>query len=159
MSDLSNEVKDVFQPRSELLKLRREAVQVFNEAERATYQKIAKRFAEERGQTTRSFEADYASKVSEAQKRLIDKAGSVKRGLVPKWGGADNFDKTHTNRRAQQEVRATHENELKRIDQSESEVLAEMLTKARERMKPSKNFQSAVDGRSVLERRPRSWSR
>lgn len=162
MSDLTREVKDIFQPKSELLKLRRDAVQVFSDTEWTSYQKIAKRFDDKRQHTKRSFETEYASKVSEAQKRLIDKAGSVQRGLVPKRVGADNFDKTRIYRRAQREVLTSHENELRRIENSECEVLSEMLSKARERMKPtmkpSKNFQSAVDGQSVRDRRPRTWN-
>lgn len=163
MSDLSDEIKGVFLPRGELYRLRREAARSFNAPEWASYQKAAKQFDEERKQRKQSFNSEYAFRVSRAQKKLIDEAGSVKRGLTPKGVSVDYFDKSQTYYLAQREVRFDHDNDMMRIDQSECEVLAEMLSKTREREElkrlPTKDFQKSVDRRSGPERRVKSWSR
>lgn len=163
MSDLADEIKDVFLPRGELYVLRREASRAFNAPEWASYQKAAKQFDEERLKKRQSFNAEYASRVSRAQKKFIDEAGSVKRELTPKGVGVDHFDKSLTYWHAQREVRFDHDNDMMRIDQRECEVLSEMLSKAREREElrrlPTTEFQKSVDRRSSTEIRVRTRSR
>lgn len=163
MSGLSDEVKDIFVPRGELHRLRREAAKRFNAPEWESYQTVAKQFDDERQKRKRSFSSEYALRVAQAQKKFIDEAGSVKRGLTPKGVSVDYFDKSQTYYLAQREVRFDHDNDLMRIDQRECEVLSEMLSKAREREElkrlPTKDFQKSVDRRSGVERRVRTRSR
>jgi len=163
MTSLTNEVKDLFQPRSDLLALRKEAARILNDGEWVAYKKVAKEFDGKRRFTERQYELDYPSRVNEVRRRLINEAGSVKRGLVFKRYASDGFNKDEINRRAHMEVRAAHKNDLTRIDQQECEALRPMLENAHERVeqreKPIKDFQKAVDRRSGQDRRVRSWSR
>lgn len=163
MSSLTDEVKDLFQPRSELLDLRLKAAKVLNNEEWAAYKKVAEMLDGERRYTKRALELEYADRVSDAQRRLINKAGSVKRRFVDRRFGSDPFNKREINRQAQLEVRAAHRQDLARIDQRECDAIRPMLENAQARTalreKPIKDFQKAVDRRSGEDRRVRSWSR
>ena len=163
MSGLTDEVKDLFNPRSELLELRKKAAQVLNNDEWKTYKKTVEKLDGDRRYTKRAFELEYADRVSEARRRLINKAGSVKRRLVDKRFGSDPFGKHEINRQAQLEVRAAHQQDMARIDQRECDAIRPMLENVQERVqareKPIKDFQKAVDRRSGEDRRVRSWSR
>jgi len=163
MSSLTDEVKDLFQPRSDLLQLRQEAAKILNQDEWSAYKKVAKKFEGERRFCERQYELDYPKRVEKARLRLINEAGSVKRNLVFKRYSADGFNKDEINRRAHMEVRAAHKNDLVRIDHRECEALRPMLENAQarseQREKPIKDFQKAVDRRSSEDRRVRSWSR
>ncbi len=163
MTSLSQEVKDLFQPRSDLFDLRRQAATILNKEEWAAYKKQADKFDGERRYVKRAYELEYPARIAKAQRRLINEAGSVKRRLVHKVFGADAFDKNEINRRAQMNVRRAHNNDLARIDQRECNLLRTMLNKSQnltaQREKPIKDFQRAVDRRSGQERRMRSRSR
>ena len=163
MTSLSQEVKDLFQPRSDLLKLRREAAKVLNHEEWAEYKTLSKKFDGERRFVKRTFEMEYPARLTKARLRLINQAGAVKRRLVLKVFGADAFDKTEINRRARIEVRTAHHNDLARIDKRECDALRTILNKSQnrtmQREKPIKDFQKAVDRRTGPERRARSRSR
>lgn len=163
MTSLTNEVKDLFKPRSDLFDLRREAAKILSQDEWTAYKKQADKFDGERRYVKRAYEIEYPARIAKAQRRLINEAGSVKRRLVYKVFGADAFDKNEINRRAQLNVRRSHHRDLARIDQREGDVLRSMLSKAqkhtKEREKPIKDFQKAVDRRTGQDRRVRSWSR
>jgi hypothetical protein len=163
MSSLTDEVKDLFKPRSELLELRKEAARILNNDEWAAYKKESAKLDGKRRYTKRTLELEYADRVSQAQRRIINKAGSVKRRLVDRRFGLDQFNKHETNRQAQLEVRAAHQQDMARIDQRECDILRGMIENAKERVqareKPIKDFQKAVDRRSGEDRRVRSWSR
>ncbi len=163
MTRLTNEVKDLFQPRSDLLALRKEAARALNADEWAAYKKVTEKYDGERRFTKRQYELEYPSRVNEVRRRLINEAGSVKRSLVFKRYVSDGFNKDEINRRAHMEVRTAHKNDLARIDQQECETLRPMLENAQARVeqreKPIKDFQKAVDRRSGQDRRVRSWSR
>jgi len=163
MSSLTNEVKDLFQPRSDLLKLRKEAAMVLNQDEWAAYKKVAETFDGQRRSTERQYELDYPNRVDQVRRRLINEAGSVRRNLVFKRYAADGFNKDEINRRAQIEVRTAHQRDHARIDQNECAEIRPMLENAQARVaareKPIKDFQKAVDRRSATDRRVRSWSR
>ncbi|AXX98093.1 hypothetical protein [Profundibacter amoris] len=163
MTSLTKEVKDLFKPRGDLFDLRREAAKILGQEEWAAYKKQAEKFDGERRYVKRAYELEYPHRFAKAQRRLINEAGSVKRRLVYKVFGSDAFDKGEINRRAQMNVRGAHNNDLAQIDQREGDVLRSMLSKAQKRSvqreKPIKDFQKAVDRRSGMERRVRSWSR
>lgn len=163
MSGLTDEVKDLFKPRSDLLELRKEAARVLNNEEWKTYKKVVENLGGDRRYTKRAFELEYADRVSKAQRRLINKAGSVKRRLVDKRFGSDPFNKHEINRQAQLEVRASHRQDMARIDQRECDAIRPMLENAQVRIqareKPIKDFQKAVDRRLGEDRRVQSWSR
>ncbi|MEE2943830.1 MAG: hypothetical protein VX444_01515 [Pseudomonadota bacterium] len=163
MTSLTHEVKDLFQARSDLLELRKEAARALNTEEWRAYKKVVEKFDGERRFTKRQYELEYPNRVNEVRRRLINEAGSVKRGLVFKRYASDGFNKDEINRRAHMEVRNAHKNDLTRIDQKECEALRPMLENAQARVeqreKPIKDFQKAVDRRSGQDRRVRSWSR
>lgn len=163
MTSLSKEVKDLFQPRSDLFDLRRQAAKILNKEEWTAYKKQADKFDGERRYVKRAYELEYPARIAKARRRLINEAGSVKRRLVHKVFGSDVFDKNEINRRAQMNVRRAHHSDLSRIDQRECDALRTMLNKSQnltaQREKPIKDFQKAVDRRSGQERRTRSWSR
>lgn len=163
MSSLTEEVKGLFEPRSKLLELRKEAARMLNNDEWTAYKEVSSKLDSERRYTRRTFELEYADRVSEAQWRLIHKAGSVKRQLVDRRFGSDAFNKHQINRQAQLEVRSAHKRDMARIDDRECDALSTMLDSAKARVqareKPIKDFQKAVDRRSGEDRRVRSWSR
>lgn len=163
MSELSDQVRDHFKPRGELYKLRHDLARVMNKDEWEKYRQVSKSFDGKRRYAERAFELDYTTRFEEARRRLIDEAGSVKRRLVPKFLGSDNFDKSEINRRAQEHVRDAHAKDMARIDIEESKVLRSMLESSESRIQqremPKKDFQKAVDRRSGPDRRVRSWSR
>ncbi|MDF1803189.1 hypothetical protein [Thalassovita sp.] len=163
MSSLTDEVKGLFEPRSKLLELRKEAARILNNDEWSAYKKASSDFDRERRYTRRTFELEYADRVSDAQRSLIQKAGSVKRRLVDRRFGSDPFNRQHINRQAQLEVRSAHKKDMARIDDRECNALNTMLDSAKVRVKarekPIKDFQKAVDRRSGEDRRVRSWNR
>ncbi len=106
MSSLTDEVKGLFEPRSKLLELRREAAGVLNNDEWAAFKMTSEKLDGERRYTKRTFELEYSDRVSEAQRRLIHKAGSVKQRLVDRRFSSDPFNKQEINRQAQLEVRS-----------------------------------------------------
>jgi hypothetical protein len=163
MSELSDQVRDHFKPRGELYELRHQLARVMNKEEWDKYRSVSKNFADKRRYTERAFELDYPSRFDQARLRLIDEAGSIKRRFVPKFIGADNFDKSEINRRAQNQVRDAHAKDMARIDIQESKELRSMLessdSRIQQREKPIKDFQTAVDRRSGPDRRVRAWNR
>lgn len=163
MSELSDQVRDHFKPRGELYELRHQLARVMNKEEWVKYRSVSKNFADKRRYTERAFELDYPSRFDQARQRLIAEAGSIKRNFVPKFIGADNFDKTEINRCAQKHVRDVHAKDMARIDIEEGTELRSMLESSESRMqqreKPKKDFQKAVDRRSGPDRRVRFWSR
>lgn len=163
MSELSDQVRDHFKPRGELYELRHQLARVMNQEEWEKYRKVSKSFTGKRRYTERAFELDEPARIDEARQRLINEAGSIKRNFVPKFLGADNFDKTEINRRAQNQVRDAHAKDMTRIDVEESTELRSMLENSAQRIqqreKPVKDFQNAVDRRLGEDRRTRSWSR
>lgn len=163
MSSLSDDIKKAFQPQSDLEHLRIEAFRTLNRKEAKQYQKIANEFDAQRRYVKRSFEMEYPSRVSEERRQLINKAGSIKRGFVPRFLGGDGFNKDAINRQAQMNVRAVRKRDLARIDKSEVESIRSMLESSQARSalreKPIKDFLKAVDRRSGQERRTRSWKR
>lgn len=163
MSELSDQVRDHFKPRGELYELRHQLAHGMKKDEWDKYRKVSKNFADKRRFTERSFELDYPSRFDQARQRLIDEAGSIKRRFVPKFMGADNFDKSEINRRAKNHVRDAHAMDMARIDKQEGKVLRSMLEssagRTQQREKPKKEFQKAVDRRAGQDRRVRSWSR
>lgn len=163
MSELSDQVRDHFKPRGELYELRHQLAHVMDKEEWDKYRRVSKNFADKRRYTERAFALDYTSRIDQARQRLIDEAGSIKRHFVPKFIGADNFDKSDINRRAQNHVRDAHAKDMARIDIQESKELRSMLessdSRTQQREKPRKDFQKAVDRRSGPDRRVRSWSR
>mgnify|MGYP007073293219 FL=1 len=74
MTSLSNEVKDLFQPRSDLLDLRREAAKTLSPNEWTAYKKAIKEFDGERRYTQRQYELEYPNRVNEVRRRLINEA-------------------------------------------------------------------------------------
>lgn len=163
MSELSDQVRDHFKPRGDLYELRHQLARVMNKEEWDKYRSVSKIFADKRRYTERAFELDYPSRFDQARQRLIAEAGSIKRNFVPKFIGADNFDKTEINRRAQKHVRDVHAKDMARIDIDEGTELRSMLesseSRIQQREKPKKDFQKAVDRRSGPDRRVRSWTR
>jgi len=163
MSELSDQVRAHFKPRGEVYELRHKLAQVMNGKEWQEFRKVTEDFGGKRTFTKRAFELDYHLRFDEARQRLIDEAGSVKRRLVPKFMGSDNFDKTEINRRADKQVRDAHDKDLARIDVAEAGVLRDMLGNCEKRVmqkeKPLRDFQKAVDRRAGPDRRVRSWSR
>lgn len=163
MPSLTDEVKRYFAPHSKLLEMRREAARALNGDEWTAYKKASEKLDGERRFTKRTFELEYADRVSEAQRRLIQKAGTVKRRLVDRRFGFDPFNKQQINRQAQLEVRSAHQQDMAHIDDRECNAIRKMLDGAKARVqareKPIKDFQKAVDRRSGEERRVRSWSR
>lgn len=163
MSSLTEEVKGLFAPRSKLLELRKEAARVLNNDEWAAFKKTSKNLDDERRYTKRTFELEYADRVSKTERHLIHKAGSVKRRLVDRRFGSDPFGKQEINRQAQLEVRSAYKQDMARIDDRECDAIRTMLDGAKARVeareKPIKDFQKAVDRRSGEDRRVRSWSR
>jgi len=79
MSNLTKDVNDLFAARSELHDLRKQAIEVLNEKEWATYQKTVEEFKGVRRYTERAYELDYDIRVDAVRRRLINEAGSVKR--------------------------------------------------------------------------------
>lgn len=163
MSELSDQVRDNFKPRGELYELRHQLARVMNKDEWDKYRSVSKNFADRRSYTERAFELDYQSRFDQVRQRLIDEAGSIKRRFVPKFIGADNFNKSEINRRAQNQVCDAHAKDMARIDIDESRELRAMLessdSRIQQREKPIKDFQKAVDRRSGPDRRVRSWTR
>lgn len=163
MSELSDQVRASFKPRGELYELRHKLASVMNKDEWSEYRKVSKNFEAKRIYAKRASELDYDRQFDEARQRLIKDAGSVKRHFVPKFMGSDNFDKTEINRRADQQVREAHAKGMARIDIEESKELRSMLencsSRVQQKEKPRKDFQKAVDRRSSLDRRVRSWSK
>jgi len=163
MPSLSDEIKKAFQPQSDLELLRIEVFRTLNREEAKEYRKIASEFDAQRRDVRRSFEAEYSSRVSEERRQLINKAGSIKRELVPRFLGSDGFNKDAINRQAQMTVRSAKKRDLARIDQSEAASIRSMLERSQARStlreKPTNDFLKAVDRRSGQERRTRSWNR
>ena len=163
MSGLSDEVKSAFFPQSDLARLRLDASRMLNREETERYRKAAKEFDAQRRYVKRSYELEYSARVTQEKMRLINEAGAVKRGLVPRFLGSDGFNKDAINRRAQMNVRAAHKRELARIDQREAESIRSMMDASQARVpqleSPKQDFQKAVDRRLGVERRVRSWSR
>lgn len=163
MSRLSDEIRRAFEPQSDLERLRLEAVRTLNRDEAKLYQKSVSEFEAQRRYVKRTYELEYAARVSKEKARLIDKAGSVKRDFAPRFLGTDGFNKDAINRQAQMAVRTAHRRDLAEIDQREAESIRSILKNSRAhkalREKPIKDFQNAVDRRSGVERRTRSWSR
>ena len=163
MQSLTEEVKDLFQPRSKLLELRNEAANALNQDEWLVYKKVVQNFEGERKFTARQYELDYQNRFDQVRRRLIDEAGAVKRKLTCKRFGADNFNKTEIDRRAHITVRAEHGQTMAQIDQSECEAIRPLVENAQSKIdareKPIKDFQAAVDRRSGQDRRVQSWSR
>lgn len=163
MSELSDQVRAHFKPRGELYELRHKLAKVMNKDEWQEYRKVSASFADKRIYTKRAFELDYHQRFDQARQRLIDKAGSVKRRLVPRFMGFDNFDKTEINRRADKQVRDAHSQDMARIDLDEGKVLRSMLETCDSRLqlkqKPMRDFQKATDRRAGPDRRVRQQSR
>lgn len=163
MSELSDQVRAHFKPRGELYELRHKLARVMNKDEWQEYRKVSESFADKRRYTDRAFELDYDQRFDQARQRLIDEAGSVKRRLVPRFMGFDNFDKTEINRRADKQVRDAHANDMARIDLDEGKVLRSMLETCDARFelkqKPMRDFQKATDRRSGPDRRVLRQSR
>lgn len=163
MSELSDQVRAHFKPRGELYELRHKLAKTMNKEEWQSYRDVSKEFDDKRRYVKRAYELDYAGRVGAVQQRLIDEAGSIKRRFVPKFMGADNFDKSEINRRAQSEVRDAHAKDIARIDKQESKVLRSMLEssagRTQQKEKPKKDFQKAVNRRAGQDRRARSWGR
>lgn len=159
MSELSDQVRAHFKPRGELYELRHKLARVMNKDEWQEYRKVSESFADKRRYTDRAFELDYDQRFDQARQRLIDEAGSVKRRLVPRFMGFNNFDKTEINRRADKQVRDAHANDMARIDLDEGKVLRSMLETCDARLqlkqKPMSDFQKATDRRSGPDRRVR----
>ena len=163
MSSFSDDIQRAFQPQSDLERLRVEAARTLNRTEWASYKKASNSFDAQRRYVRRSFELEYPARIAEERKRLIDKAGSIKRNFVPRFLGSDGFNADAINRRARMNVRAAHKNDLKRIDQQEMQSIRSMLetSQARKQLreKPMRDFQKAADRRSGRERRVRTQSR
>ncbi len=157
MSSLLQEAKELFEPRSELHRLRISAAKILNKDEWDAYKKVSNKFEKERSAARQTFKQEYDSRVSQSSQRLINKAAAVKRRLVPRALGNDGFNKDHIRRQAQLEVRAAHKAEIAQIDKRESSATRSFLDKAQERgpqrEKLIQDFQKATD------RRVRSWSR
>jgi hypothetical protein len=163
MSKLSDQVRDHFEPRGELHQVRHALAKTMNPEEWVTYREVSKNFEDTRRMTNRTFELDYAARVDEVQRHLIDEAASVKRNHVPRFFGSASFDKTEINQRAQNEVRAAHTKEIAGIDKQECGILRGMLEDAQARAilqeKPLRDFQNAADRRNGQDRRVQSWTR
>lgn len=163
MSTLSDQVRDHFEPRGELHQVRHALAKTMNPEEWVTYREVSKNFEDTRHMTNRTFELDYAARVDEVQRRLIDEAASVKRNHVPRFFGSASFDKTEFNQRAQNEVLAAHTKEIAGIDKQECGILRGMLEDAQARgilqEKPLRDFQNAADRRNGQDRRVQSWTR
>lgn len=163
MSSLSDDIKKAFPPQSDLERLRLEAFRTLNRDEARQYRRAANEFDAQRRFVRRSYELEYSARIAEERKRLIDKAGAVKLGLVPRFFGTDGFNKAAINRRAQMNVRAAQKRDLAKIDQREAETIRSMLetshARTQLREKPIRDFQKAADRRSGFERRVRTWSR
>lgn len=159
MSELSDQVRAHFKPRGELYELRHKLAKVMNKDEWDEYRKVSASFTDKRRYTERAFELDYHQRFDHARQRLIDKAGSVTRRLVPRFMGFDNFDKTEINRRADKQVRDAHARDMARIDLDEGRVLRSMLETCDSRLqlkqKPLRDFQKAADRRAGPDRRVR----
>ena len=163
MSKLSDQVRDHFEPRGELHQVRLALAKTMNPEEWVIYREVSKNFEDTRRMTNRTFELDYAARVDEVQRRLIDEAASVKRSHVPRFFSSVSFDKTEINQRAQNEVRAAHTKEIAGVDKQETEILRGMLESVQARAvlkeKPMKDFQNAADRRNGQDRRVQSWTR
>lgn len=163
MSSLSDDIKKAFQPSSDLARVRIEAAQTLNRDEYKSYKKISEKFEAQRRYLRRAFELDYGQRVAVERRRLINKAGSVKRDFVPRFLGNDGFNKDVINRQAQINLRTAHRNDLSSIDRRETEAIRALVENAQSRValreKPIKDFQKSVDRRSGTERRKRDWSR
>ena len=119
MSSFSDDIQRAFQPQSDLERLRLEAARTLNRTEWASYKEASNSFDAQRRYVRRSYELEYPARIAEERKRLINKAGSIKRNFVPRFLGNDAFNADAINRRAQMNVRAAHKNDLKRIDRSD----------------------------------------
>ena len=163
MSSLSDDIKKAFQPSGDLARVRIEAAKTLNRDEHKSFKKISEKFDAQRRYLRRAFELDYGQRVAVERRRLINKAGSIKRDFVPRFLGNDGFNKDVINRQAQINVRTAHRNDLASIDRRETEAIRTLVENAQSRValreKPIKDFQKSVDRRSGVERRKRNWSR
>lgn len=163
MSELSDQVSKHFKPRGELYELRHRLAQVMNEEEWKKFRSVSKAFDDARTYTKRAYELDYDQRFDEARQQLINEAGSVSRRFVPKFMGADNFDKSKINQRAKSIVQHNHATDMALLDQQECDVLRTMIESSEvrfvEKEVPRKDFQKAVDRRTGQDRRVRSWNR
>ncbi|WP_171136516.1 hypothetical protein [Ruegeria sp. HKCCC1038] len=163
MASLSQEVRELFEPRSELHKLRVLAAKFLNADEWKSLKRTSERFEKERRAAQRSYETEYEGRVAKVIKRLINEAGSVRRHLTPRGLGIDGFNRDQIRRQAKLEVRAAHKSELAQIDKREAEATRLCLDDAMRRGQPREkligDFQTATDRRLGQERCTRSWSR
>lgn len=163
MTSLSEEVKELFEPRSELHKLRIQAAELLNNDEWASYKKVTAALNQERSATRRSFEESFEGRVAKTSQRLINEAGAVKRRFVPRGLGSDGFNPDQIRRQAKLEVNAAHKTEMAKIDKRETEAtrlcVDKALQRGQQREKLIGDFQTATDRRVGQERRTRSWSR
>ena len=163
MSELSDQMRDHFEPRGELHQVRQALAKTMNAEEWVNYREVANAFEGTRRTINRDHELSYASRVDAVQRRLIDEAASVKRDFVPRFLGSASFDKTAINTRAQNEVRSAHSKEIAGIDKQECRILRGMMEGAQARAnlqdRSMKDFQCAVDRRNGQDRRSQSWKR
>lgn len=163
MASLSQEVRELFEPRSELHKLRVQAAKLLNADEWKSLKKASEGFETERRAVKRSYEKEFEGRVAKVSQKLINEAGSVRRQLTPRGLGGDGFNRERIRTQAKLEVRAAYESELDKIDKRETEAtrlcLDKALRRGQLREKLIGDFQTATDRREGQDRRTRSWSR
>lgn len=82
----------------------------------AAYRSIQETHEKLRANEVRSYHAEYQTRVEATQKRLIDQAASRGRPLMPRFVGADRFDKAEINRAAHRYVKQDHRQLLEKME-------------------------------------------
>ncbi|MEP3847441.1 MAG: hypothetical protein ABJM43_19015 [Paracoccaceae bacterium] len=163
MESLSDEVKDLFEPRSHLHKARIQAAGILKGNDWTAYNEVKSQFERKRSEAKLRFQQEFQSRISDETSRLIDKAGSVRRRFVPRIFGSDKFYKAAIREQAKLNVQAVHRSEMTQIDKQETKqvrVLVDQAVRIQEKgEKLIQDFQSATDRRVGQERRTRSWNR
>lgn len=144
---ISEELKRTF----DLAGLHNKAFKTLNAGEWNTYNKIAKKFDEQRRVEEQAFKAEYKTRFEVARKRLINKAGEKPKDFKHRWFGSDQFDKSAVNRQADRNVRTQHHQLMAGFDQKEAGEIKQLLDGSEHRQqareKPLKDFENVTDRR------------
>lgn len=144
---ISEELKRTF----DLAGLHNKAFKTLNVGEWNTYNKIAKKFDEQRHIEEQAFKAEYKTRFEVARKRLINKAGEKPKDFKHRWFGSDQFDKSAVNRQADRNVRAQHHQLMAGFDQKEAGEIRKLLDRSDHRQqmqgKPTEDFEKTTDRR------------
>lgn len=154
---MTTELIDNIRAKFDLASVRKEAKQLRRAEDWEKSRDIRNRYSRETRHVKQTYYREYDTRVKQATKRLIDKAGAKNKAFTYKRFMHDGFGRAQINEQAHKAVHQDHQKRLLRLEQGEAKELGDLLDQVKQRdglrERTQGDFFNAVDRRSIAERR------